>query len=1118
MNHRWTKLWLAGVAGAWLSGAAPAQVVTGNLDGHIADPAGGAIPGAQVTARGAGTGVERHASANEDGYFQMPFLPIGEYDVTVSRQGFATLDARGNAVTLNKTTTLNLSLEVSAVRQSVTVDETAPPIDLTSGQIQRGLDDAMISQLPVSGRDFRSIVSIFPGFQTNPSPGQNNYTLSSGSTVSFNGTGTRSTSFMTDGIGNDDYSENQNRQQVNVETVKELQVLTNSFAPEFGRGSGAVVLVSTKSGTNQTHGEAYWFYTNSAFNARDYFSNAAGSHVTSGGGLAPNVRKASNKSDRLGGTAGGAIVKNRLFYFGSFERFWAPGASLVTTYLIPPQFLTPNVDPSLPNAAADAAFIKSVAARFPVGLAPNASSISPYAWQGPEPRSRHDHDYSGRVDLRQSDKDLVYGRYQWSTFYSGLVAEPVKGENVLQNHAFQNVGLTWTHIFSPRTIGEARVGFGRRHIDVSFLDPADTPPIIRWSVAGFSNIMGNASSYPTVRVQNDFQYVYNLSTQIGAKHTLKFGTDIRRSQLNDLEENYNRGFWTFSSASNLTAFQNFQQGIVQTFTQGFGPDYVGERITEMNFYGQDDFRATRSLTLNVGARVERVGAPNEVNHLIPPDYKSSAYLDPRFGFAWAPGFSNGWPRKLAGGAGSTAVRGGFGLFHGRIYQSLYSQIGASSRFNPPNAATLSFSNPAEEVGNPTGGFVFMPGPPRSQVSLTYSDPNLRMPYTEQWNFTVERQLPWRSVLQASYVGNRGIGLLFYNWGNRAQFPVVSTQPAAYGGAAQGIFTGVAFNQIDPNLFDANPPPGMISLTQPRTAARRANGAYSSFLVPSNAAWSYYNALQLTFIQKSFRGLNLQANYTWSKNLDTGSEATSSGTGDINAAISQTQGMASLRGFSRLAQPQRLVFSYVYELPLFRGQKGPASLGRLAPAVGRALGGWQVSGNTTFASGNPFTVFLGYDLNGDGIGGDRPFLNDPRILGRSVDNARIDPATGLQYAQGALPLAAFSPSAAQAAAREWPWFPGSGIVGSLGRNTFWANGQNNWDFSAIKDVRLFGERHHLQFRAEMYNLMNRVQFDLPAFVSIVDTTVPGYQLNSNLGKITAQRNSPRNMQMMLKYIF
>ncbi len=155
----------------------------------------------------------------------------------------------------------------------------------------------------------------------------------------------------------------------------------------------------------------------------------------------------------------------------------------------------------------------------------------------------------------------------------------------------------------------------------------------------------------------------------------------------------------------------------------------------------------RNFTLNLGARIERVGAPSEVNNLVPPDYRSTSYISPRFGFAWSPNFDNSFLKRLTGGPSNTSVRGGFGLFRGRVFEAIYSQIGASSRFNPPNAATLSFSNPNEEVGFPTGGFVFTPGPPKSQVSLTFSDPNLHMPYTEQWNFTIERQLPWKSAFQ-----------------------------------------------------------------------------------------------------------------------------------------------------------------------------------------------------------------------------------------------------------------------------------------------------------------------------------------------------------------------------------
>lgn len=1098
--------------------SAMAQTVTGTLDGSVADPAGAVVPHVKITAKNVETGAERTTATNDAGYFQMPFLPLGAYDVTAELTGFATVLATDIRVTLNKTTTLNLTLKVSSVQEKVTVNDIAPLVDVRSGEIRRSIDNTLVETLPSSGRSFLGLVTLFPGFQTNPISGQNNYTLSSGSSVSFNGTGTRGTTFMTDGVSNDDGSENQNRQGVNISTIKEMQVLTDNFAPEFGRGFGAVVLVETKSGSNQMHGEAYYYTQNSDLNARSFFANAAGSHLNQfTGKLAPNVAKAVSQTHRLGGTAGGAILKNRLFYFGSIERFWQPGSTSLTTYLLPPEWRTPQVDPSLPDASARRAWVQSVIDLFPANVKPNNAPVSPYAYTVPVPRSSHQHDYSGRVDWHKSDRDLLYGRYQYSNFFSGLIGEPVKSENVRSDHNFQNVGVTYTHVFSPTTTGEFRAGYGRRRITVSFLDPGSEPYVIRFSFTGFSPILGNAGAFPNLRFQNDFQEVYNLTTQIGSAHTLKFGTDIRRIQINDHTENFNRGFWTFGSQPGFDSIQNFLRGVVTSFQKGYGPAYVGQRMTELNFYGQDEWRVARAFTLTLGARFEYVGSPTEVNNLVDAGYGADKYIEPRFGFAYSPSWKDGFLSKLTGGPGVTSVRGGFGLFHGRVFQSIFNQGGASIRFNPPNAALLSFANPEQPVEDPTQGFVFRPGPPTAQVSLAVVNPSLHMPYTEQWNFTFERQLKWNGAFQASYIGNRGIGLIFYNWRNRAQFPFTSTQPSAYKGAA--IFPGVTFDKIDPNLFDSTPAPGFISLQQPRTEARRTDGRYSSILQVSNASWSYYNALQLQYVQRTKAGLTFQAGYTWSKNIDTGTEGTFVGAGDINAAISETQGQRSLRGPSRISQPQRFTLSYLYQLPLWRDQKGPSSWNPLLAGIaGRVLGGWQLSGITTFASGNPFTVVLGYDLNGDGIGGDRPYILDPSILGRSIDNGRVNPATGQKFSQGQLPSTAFYPTTDFVANRNWPWFPGSGITGSLGRNTFWTHGQSNWDLAMIKNIRLIGDRHHLQFRAEMFNFFNRVQFDQPAFTTLIDTSVPGWRIQPRFGEITGQRNSPRFMQMSMRYTF
>ena len=352
--------------------------------------------------------------------------------------------------------------------------------------------------------------------------------------------------------------------------------------------------------------------------------------------------------------------------------------------------------------------------------------------------------------------------------------------------------------------------------------------------------------------------------------------------------------------------------------------------------------------------------------------------------------------------GRSVLRGGFGMFHDRIFQSIFSQVSAAVRYNPPDGATVTASNPDMSVANPLGAYQFTPGPPTTQVILTLADPNLHMPYTEQWNMTFERALPSRGTISVSYVGNRGIGFLQYNGNNRAQFPQVSTVPLNYSGTN---FTGVLFDKIDPNLFDPNPPPGYISLAQPRTNMRRPDGRYSVILQVSNNEWTYYNAMQAVYTKQLSHGLTLHGSYTWSKNIDTGSEATFVGAGDTNFAISDQQSARSLRGLSRLDQPLRCVLISTYDLPIFKSETG---------LLGRVLGGWQVNGISTFAAGNPVTVVLGYDLNGDGIAGDRPWLTDLSVLGKSFDNARINQATGHQYSMESIPATAFYPTAANAA--------------------------------------------------------------------------------------------------------
>ncbi len=1088
---------------ALLTAVTYGQTVTGIVQGRVVDPVGRVMPGVVVRAKEAATGTIRTTLTNSDGFYEFSYLALGDYDVTVEAPRLHSQTGRAS-VELNRTTVLNFEFALAGVQEQVIVSEAAPAIDLVSGQIRRSLDAREIAAIPLQ----RSIINLAPllsGFQTNPTTGQNSPTLSSGSSVSVNGTGTRATTFQTDGIANDDSSENQNRQDVNISTIREFQVLTNSFSAEFGRGSGAVVLVQTKSGTNEYHGEAFWETTNSALNAQGFFQNEAGSQIDPATGkLVPVSPKASSKSHRIGGVFGGPAIKNKLFYIGSYERAWSPGTVSEMVSLLPSAYRTPQVDPQLPDAGARLAFVKSVIDLFP-NVQPNDTANNPYGYIANVRQRNPIADISGRVDYQLSPSDILYTRYQYGSLFQAT-DEIVKGTNSEQNHRFQNYGLAWTHVFSPRITGEGRFGFGRRRMIVS-LEDGDNVPLVTWNIANAPTSIGAPGQYPLKRYQNDFQFVYNVSAQLGSRHTLKFGADVRRSQLNDELQNYNRGDWQFSSAGPNNAFQNFLQGVVQTYQQGFGPEENGYRSTEANLYVQDSWRVSQSLTLDLGARFEHVGKPTEVNGLVNLGYPSDSYVEPRFGFAYAPAWNEGLLGKLTGGQGKSVLRGGFGMFHGRIFQSIFSQVSAAVRYNPPNGATVTVSNPNMSVADPLGAYQFTPGPPAAQVILTLAAPNLHMPYTEQWNLTFERELPFHSTISASYVGNRGIGFLQYNGNNRAQFPIVSSVPSTYPG---NNFTGVPINQIDPNLFDANPPPGEISLAQPYTNQRRPDGRYSVILQVSNNEWTYYNAMQLVYAKNFSHGLTLHGAYTWSKNIDTGSEATFVGTGDTNFAIGQNQSARSLRGLGRLDQPQRLVLVSTYDIPFFKTETG---------VLGKVLGGWQVNGIATFAAGNPVTVVLGYDLNGDGIAGDRPWLTDLSVFGKSFDNARVNPATGNQYSMDAIPASAFYPNQAIANLHAWPWYPGTNYVASAGRNIFRIEGQNNFDVAFVKNTKLFGHDrgHQLQFRAEMFNLFNRVQFGLPN-LTLVDTGVPGYRINPNFGQITTQRNSPRTMQLMLRYQF
>jgi len=1077
-------------------GLANAQTVTGTVQGVVSDSKGAVIAGAEVTVRNVETGQTRTMKTNADGYYVATFLPLGRYNISSSASGFTSVTQESIEITLNQTRDINITMNPTGVTEAVIVTAEAAPINTSNAEIKSSLTSREILEKPTLNQgSFLSLAETFTGYQENPTNGQNNPTASSGSSINFNGTGTRGATFQINGVNNDDSSENQNRQGASLSTIKEFQVITNNFTAEFGRGYGAVVLVQTKSGTNDLHGDVYWYHNDSALNATNNV-------------FSPGSKKGVTRRNQFGFTSGFPILKNNLFSFISLDHTENSGANAYNRDVFTVAERNPaNWFQQTPanNTPQNRAFVQSVIDRF-ANAVPNDPAAGPRVFRGQQGFDFPARDYSGRLDWNPRSADNFTARWQY-TRQRFNADDIILGERANQNHKQQNFGLSWTHLFTAKTVGEFRYGLGLRTTLVNIAAGNDTPIIRFFNPTPITNAstIGNAGNFPIQRYQTDNQFVYNLTTLKG-DHYIKVGTDIRRQQLDDLADNFSRGFYNSTTATcngvnYINGFNQFINGCTPNYQKGYGPFFLENRINESNFYVEDNWKIRPNLTLNLGMRYEYVSAPKEaagrINYGMQDDKDN---WEPRIGFAWSPDFETSFLKKMFGGTGDSSIRGGYGIYHGRIFQSVFSQGGATVRFNPPNAffynqsgtATSGF-NPVN-LADPTNGFVFVPGPQTARHTITEIDPGLEMPYTQQWNFTFERQMPFESALRVSYTGNRGIGLLKYSLDNLPVHDPVNgvlvpnhpNNPANLRGqviklAPDFVCAGTTSTTLTPEC----PVPVPIgtfeySFRVPRINERRPNGLYGTNLAVSNAAWSYYNGLQLEWVKRLSSNLNFQAAYTWSKAIDTTSEATAVGAGDTNQNGNDAR---AGRGLSRFHTPHRFTFYGTYRLPFFSDDR---------VWMGHAFGGWQFSGVVKLAKGNPFTVTTtALDLNFDGFSESRPVILDPSILGNSANH----PLTSRE----ALPRSAFRPLTIN-----------DFNTPILGRNTFFLDGVKNVDLGIMKIFKMPWEGHQVTLRADLFNAFNHVQYGFPSAVIT----------NTNFGAITgaAALYVPRNIQVSLRYSY
>jgi hypothetical protein len=1068
---------------------ASAQTVAGTMQGTVTDSTGGVLPGATVVIRNAETGATREVLTNDIGFYSAPFLPIGRYSVTVSMSGFATSVRDNVEVGLNQTRVTNVQLSPSARAETVTVTGAAPPINTVNAEVKNTLNSQQILDKPtINPGSFLSLAEIFPGFQENPTSGQNNPTASSGSSVNFNGTGSRGATFQINGVNNDDSSENQNRQGVSLSTIKEFQVISNTYSAEFGRGYGAVVLVQTKSGTNNWRGDVFEFMQDS----NDLTSLRKFATV-----------KPDNQRHQYGATAGFPILKNRLFGFLSLDRTKFDGSQNYARDMLLPNERTPRLTRGN-DTPANRAWIQSIIDRYPADAVPNDprsnrtyATVIGFSWP--------DEDYSGRLDW-QRGQDSIIGRYQL-THQIRETDDVIRGEQARQDNRQQNFGLTWTKILSDRLVGELRYGLGLRDTNVNIADGNDTP-IVRFTASPVSGtIIGNAGAFPILRDQRDNQFVGNMTWIFANNHSLKLGTDIRRQQLDDFADSNSRGFWNFNrvcgGVTYPTAYDAFLDGCIASYTKAYGPFFLENRLNEANFYIEDNWRVRPSLTVNLGFRYEYISAPKEAEDRITYGIKAdSNNYEPRLGMAWALPTSDSWLGIVTGRqTGDASLRGGYGITHGRIFQSVFSQSGASLRTNPPNSLSrvVSTTPGILNVSDPSLGFVFTPGPQTTRHSITIASPDLEVPYTHQWSASYERKLPFNSTLRLNYNGNHVIGTLKYALNNLPLSPLagpVTVVDHPNNAPATGFpdLRGRVIDRVAADVRCAGTGlPGIgvtaacpvavpianneISLRVPRTNERRPDPRYSTNLMVSNDAESWYDGLQIELVKHMSQGLQLSASYTRSRSLDTTSEATFVGAGDSNQ---QGPNSAFAKGYSRFHTPHRFALNGTYLVPFFRDR---------TDLIGQVLGGWQLSGVLKLTSGTPFTVTqTGLDLNFDGFAEGRPVLVDPSVLGRTIN----DPATS----QTQLPASAFR-----------LYTIGDTFDMVVPRNAFYGDGLQTVDLGLFKSFNL-GKQKTLSVRFEAFNVLNAVQYGFPT----TDVSSPTF------GQLTALNTlyNPRTLQLAVRF--
>ena len=1030
---RFRKLFMAFMSMYWGVVVLQAQSTTATIQGLVKDQQGALIPGVTVTAKNLETNATRVTISNDEGTYRVQSLPIGTYEVTAELGGFSRYAQAGITLSLNQTAVVDITMKPAGVEQQVSViEENAPPLNTSNAEVGVLFDRKRIAELPIAtDRDIFSIALSAPGVSQ---LGSGQTAFASGSdkdSFSANGMRVRSNNFMIDGQDSNDPSVSGRQQAINnPDIVQEVHLITNQFAAEFGRNAGAVMNVVTKSGTNNFHGSAFWFHNDNALNSR---SN-----------LDEKVRPKApwRIENQIGGTVGGPIVKDKTFFFGSYQRWtdrrFQSGTTLNGAPTEAGRQILQQAAGTRPQVGALLKFLP--AAQTPINQSASftlngQNYVVPLgSLTGSASRRINDHQFLNRIDHRFNERHTLSGRYLFTDDKdngSGQVTPNGLTTFVPSRQQAANIWLTST--LSSRMVNEVRAAYQRLGSTTTAVDVTSQEiPSVEISELGLTGFNAGASrtaiglavNLPQFRFNNTYQIQDNLSYLVG-RHALKFGGDIRKVEVKSFFFPTTRGRLAYST------LQKFVDDVADTAATINKPLPGADKIVyydwyDMFFYGQDEWRISNSFTLNYGLRYEVPG--NSFGSLIslnkkivaaaggdqryaftPTPNRDTNNLQPRLGFNWNPHTIKTGPLAWFTGGDKLVLRGGFSRTND--YGFININLNIASAFPFVAAITIpATAQPGGGVGvnNAWNALATAQatGDP-NQFTRTVVASDFRAPAANQFSMELQRELSSNFVLRVGYVGTHGTGLFQTLDGNPRQ-PFSTTR-------------------VDPTR-------GVIRLR-------------------ANASSSIYHSLQVSGEKRLSNNFSAGIHYTWSAFIDDASEVFNPSSGEV--AVSQDSfNRRADRGRSTYDRPQRLTGNFVYELPFFRTQNG---------ALQHLLGGWQLNSSFTFQSGAPFTVLNGSDPTGALNGIDS-------LVGNAI---RPNQNTSLDTSRMTIPelLAAGGRSL-------YSVLPSSGVrVGNVGRNTLRADGIGNIDFGFIKNTRI-KEKQNIQFRAEMYDATNTRNFGIP----------------------------------------